>query len=66
MKYVKDTELKEIPISHQDIERNRKDVVNVSCSYSGMEICIVRVVTISWEQGHSVDEKWERNTEKKP
>ena len=47
MEYVKDTELKEILISHPDIRKDRKDVVYVRYSYNGMEIHIVLVVTIS-------------------
>jgi len=47
MVYVKDTELKEIPISHLDTRKDRKDVVCVSYSYNGMKIRIVLVVTIN-------------------
>jgi hypothetical protein len=47
MVYVKDTELKEIPISHLDIKKDRKDVAYVSYSYNGMKIRIVPVVTIN-------------------
>ena len=65
MEYVKDTELKEIPISHLDIKKDRKDVAYVSYSYNGMKIRIVPVVTINWEQGLFVDGEWEKNTEKK-
>ena len=62
MEYAKDTELKRILISHLDIRKDRKDAVYVRYSYNGMEIPIVLVVTISWEQGHFVDWEWERNT----
>ena len=47
MEYVKDTELKEIPISHLDTRKDRKDAASVRYSYNGMEINIVLVVTIS-------------------
>jgi hypothetical protein len=47
MEFAKDTELKEIPISHRDIQKDRKDAASVRYSYSGMEIYIVLVVTIS-------------------
>ena len=66
MEFVKDTEPKEIPISHLDTRKDRKDVVCVSYSYNGMKIRIVPVVTISWEPDHFVDGEWEKNTEKKP
>ena len=66
MEYVKDTELKGILISHLDIRKDRKDAVYVRYSYNGMEIHIVLVVTINWEQGLFVDGEWEKNTEKKP
>ncbi len=66
MEYVRDTELKEILISHLDIEKDRKDAAYVRYSYIGMEIHTVLVVTISWEQGHFVGGEWERNTGNKP
>ncbi len=66
MEYVKDTELKGIPISHLDTGKDRKDAVYVRYSYNGMEIHIVLVVTISWEQGPFVDGEWGRNTGKIP
>ena len=47
MEYVKDIELKEIPISHLDTGKDRKDAVCVRYSYNGMEIHIVLVVTTS-------------------
>jgi hypothetical protein len=47
MEYVKDTELKGIPISHPDTRKDRKDVAYVRYSYNGMEIRIVLVVTIN-------------------
>jgi hypothetical protein len=47
MEYVRDTELKEILISHLDIEKDRKDAAYVRYSYIGMEIHTVLVVTIS-------------------
>ncbi len=47
MEYVRDTELKEILKSHQDTQKDRKDVVYVRYSYNGMEIHLVLVVTIS-------------------
>ena len=47
MEYVKDTELKEILISHLDTPKDRKDAAYVRFSYNGMEIPIVLVVTIS-------------------
>jgi hypothetical protein len=47
MEYVRDTELKEILISHLDIEKDRKDAAYVRYSYNGMEIHTVLVVTIS-------------------
>ena len=46
MEFVKDTELKEIPISHLGILRDRKDVVLVRYSLNGI-IRIVLVVTIN-------------------
>jgi len=47
MEYVKDTELRGIPISRRDTRKARKDVASVRYSYSGMEIPISLVVTIS-------------------
>jgi hypothetical protein len=47
MEYVKDTELKEILLSHQGTKKDRKDAAYVRYSYNGMEIHIVLVVTIS-------------------
>ena len=47
MEYMKDTELKGIPISHPDTQKDRKDAVYVRYSYNGMAIHIVLVVTIS-------------------
>ena len=47
MEYVKDTELKGIPISHLDTRKDKKDAVYVKYSFNGMEIHIVLVVTIS-------------------
>jgi len=47
MEYAKDTEPKEIPKSLPDTKMDRKDLVFVRYSFSGMEILIVPVVTIS-------------------
>ncbi|ALI37633.1 hypothetical protein NMY3_03451 [Candidatus Nitrosocosmicus oleophilus] len=47
MEYAKDTESKEIPISHLDIREDRKDAPYVSFSYNGMKIHIVHAVSIS-------------------
>ena len=66
MEYVKDTEPKEILTSHLDIQKDRKDAAYVRYSYNGMEIHIVLVVTISWEQGHFAGGEWGRNTGKIP
>jgi hypothetical protein len=66
MEYVRDTELKEMLLSHLDTEKDRKDAAYVRYLYNGMEIRTVLVVTISWEQGHFVGWEWERNTGKKP
>ena len=66
MAYVKDIKPKGILLYHPDTKKARKDAAYVRYSYNGMEICIVLVVTISWEQGHFVGGKWERNTEKRP
>jgi hypothetical protein len=47
MEYAKDTELKGILIFHLGIQKDKKDVAYVRYSFSGMEINIALVVTIS-------------------
>jgi hypothetical protein len=47
MEYVRDTELKEMLLSHLDTEKDRKDAAYVRYLYNGMEIRTVLVVTIS-------------------
>ena len=64
MEYVRDIKPKGILLYHPDTKKARKDAAYVRYSYNGMEICIVLVVTISWEQGHFVGGKWERSTGK--
>ncbi len=66
MEYVKDIKPKGILIFPLDTKKARKDAAYVRSSYNGMENHIALVVTTSWEQGHFVDGKWERNTGKRP
>ena len=47
MEYAKGTKLKEIPISHLDTRKDRKDVAYVKYSSNGMENHIVVAVIIS-------------------